>query len=238
MKRFLAVLAAGACFLAPVTSCSDNNEEFIAESEAVDPAVGNWKFDPSDLTGLSLPAVTYLRFDEDGGGSLYIDFTSVFFIDRKGTPVIRGNTLPNTFVDYDGRTLRLKIDTSKLNDTLKKLTGDDVSLLILDRVDEADKESMNGRYTVRDSGFLDTILGFDITGKRNYILIDNEDMGLLCHNIITYDKGGRTLEMYETPGIVKKIMGEDMQSGSYSIDGDTMTITSAGGKVIELKKQA
>ena len=44
--------------------------------------------------------------------------------------------------------------------------------------------------------------------------------------------------MYETPGIVKKIMGEDMQSGSYSIDGDTMTITSAGGKVIELKKQA
>lgn len=237
MKKFLAVLAVGVCFFSPVTGCSDNNEEFIVESEAVDPAVGSWKFDPSELTGLSLPAVTYLRFDEDGGGSLYVDFTSVFFIDRKGSPVIRGNTVPNTFVDYDGRTLKVKIDMSKLNDVLKKLTGDEISLLVLDRVDEADTESMNGRYTVRDSGLLDSVLGFDITGKRNYILIDNEDMGLLCHNILTYDKDDRTLEMYETPGIVKRIMGEDMQSGSYSVDGDKMTITTSGGKVIKLEKQ-
>lgn len=223
MKRIIAALIACTMITGAFVSCgssdsSSKNADTPASQAKADYA-GRWEWDDSSFLNITesgtirmeatLPVTSMMKFNNDGTGTL------------------ENHEIEPGMFDFDGETYRLHVDNDD-NMTLKRLEPNDGTEFFgkYELVSGVVYDSMEKGYNKRaaQSGS-DEKLDTDALSILVDIAENNTDINILytigeisSDNTLRIEIGGQTL------------------NGTYSVDGDVMTITNDKGDNKELKR--
>lgn len=205
---------------------SDDGSSVIAsavEPGQIDPAiVGEWYNDEMGGT---------FCFDEENMVSMGMDYSEIMYFNANKELVMPGESGDELSVpsDYDGSTLSVSYSD--------EATGTTVELMTLVRADDADPDSLDGEYELMGGDLYDALIAnlfgdIDSTVSMN---ISGETLSLKM-SVCEYSADGENMEMF---GDGLSLFGIDNQADavmSYTISGDTLSLTDASGIEMEFTK--
>lgn len=215
MKKLFAVLLACTAMTAVFTGCGDKKSE---KKDVDSKLVGEWHSD--DLGGS-------LCFSDDKRVSISVEYTDYMYFDSDMNLNMSGMALDS---EYDGSKLSVVLDEDDGAD-------EEMELLTLERIGEADEDSLNGEYKLTGGELysqLSTMFGEDYNQDIN-MTIDDEEL-FVSLDICDYKADGKKLEFTGDGVEFFDFDDEDEAICDYKIDGDNLTITESSGDTMELTK--
>jgi len=223
MKRIIAALIACTMITGAFVSCgsSDSSSEKAetASSQAKADYVGRWVWDDD----------TYLNITDDGIVRMEatLSVTSMMSFNNDGTGTMENHTIEPGEFDFDGETYRLHVDTDD-NMTLKRLEPNDgteffgryhmVSGVVYDYIEKGynNRAAQNGSDEKLDMDSID--IQVDIGENKSDI-------------IVLYKIG----DIFSDGTLKVSVSGESYE-GTYSVEGNVMTIDNGKGSTKELER--
>ena len=102
MKKLASFLVVCTVAVASLASCNDSNEK---EKKAPDVS-GKWAMAEMSESGADGGGII---FDKNGKGSIYVDVSSLLYMQEDGSMNLSGMTLDGEYIDYDGTNFKLRI---------------------------------------------------------------------------------------------------------------------------------
>lgn len=197
----------------------ENDSGYIPEKPIGGDITGNW-----EITDEGTGELITLMFEEEGGGSVYIDATKYLFFNKEGNLCVYGMDIGDNTVQFDGKTMTVTMSTDLLGDEIEKLT-EDATLMILEKTEPDVSSELDGEYRFA-GGVLGTVFAdrlSDFTGGRElpiYARINGEDFGLKLDRLFTWSADGHILTVSGTGSILGGADGNI----SYSVSGDKLIL--------------
>lgn len=209
LVSFLAVCTVAVTALASCGSSSSEKDEKKEKKEKTPAIVGKWEMAEMAETGVDAGGVI---FKEDGKGSMYVEISSMLYIQENGSVNLSGMEIEAENYTFDGETFSLSYSG--------------MDLLEMKKAEKSDESDLNGTYSLEGGLLTDSLKeqfasneGEDVSIE---IELDGQKTELLINDIMTYtytdDK--LTLDGYgKFTG-----QGEESSEYDYTLDGDSLTL--------------
>ncbi|MDO4863441.1 MAG: hypothetical protein Q4A05_04645 [Ruminococcus sp.] len=227
MKRITAIFLAAAMAGTALVGCSHKPQ--TEESSA--PRVSTAPIDEAILGEWSSGANGYI-FSDDRTVSLPIDFTSSAHFNSDGSFSMESTKVGREEIEFDGTNL-------KVSHKYEEAEGDETLVLLdMKRTGAENKDSYDGEYELLGGTYRDMLaynLAID-TDKIDVLAeVDGETFKFTVRDYCYFETNDGTLELFsENMNYVKYT--DDSVKYTYTVDGDTLTLTYEDGAQEVLKK--
>lgn len=204
-----------------LASCGDSNSKKDKEEKKAPDVSGKWAMAEMSESGADGGGII---FDKNGKGSIYVDVSSLLYMQEDGSMNLSGMTLDGEYIDYDGTNFKLNI------------SGQD--MLTMTKYEPTDATDFNGKYKMEGGMLSEEIQnnlssGSDSSNVNLDLSFDGQKTEVIVTDILTYSiKDDKfTLDGYG------KFIGEDDANSefTYTLEGDKLTLTN-DSETIELTK--
>lgn len=238
MKKLLSFLIAMTMTACAFTSCGSKDDDDSKKGSSVsdeekggeNSALGKWKPVADEENSEDLENVVFdIQSEDKATISMVQDMSEDIYFDDKKSFFFTGMEFGDDNYDFDGKTFVLHAFSE--NDlTMEKIDGSD---------------DLFGEYKWINGDAYDAMAqGFGDSASEDGVDADFENT---CEMYMTCGEGSTSLEIRfklddfkltdDTISISSAIFGEDsLENAPYTIDGDTMTLTNAKGKDVQLKR--
>lgn len=220
MKKIVPLIAASALIICTLPSCSASKKESL---------VGKWEMSSIDNSDIKVGG---LEFKENGKGSMYMDTSSILHADGKNIQVgegAQGFLFEEQYIDYDKKNLKIEI------------SGQD--MLTLEREgSEGSDDKYDGEYKLKSGVLYDTIINGIASDAGEdadvnvYITFDGSSSEVTFVDIFDYTANKGKLEISGYASFIGENADGKPVSADYTIEGDTLSVTSDSGKTETLKR--
>lgn len=226
---------------------SESSEESEESSKADTPAINS--IDPGQVDA-ALVGDWYnpemggsICFTDDNKVSMAIDYSELMYFDADKNLMLSGISCPS---EYDGsvlsvvmtnETLGIEPETDADGNTLEE---EPEELLTLERIGSADTASIDGEYLLISGGLYDELSAsiYNDAADSKIIMIINGEELMLRMSICEYSADGEVVQMLgDGLEIFGSLSGDDAVC-SYTVSGDTLSLTDNSGEAIEFTKNS
>ena len=226
MKRILAAGAAALSSLLLLTGCGGASSQEAAESSSRQERVSTNPLDQA-LIGDWLSGTNGFRFGEDRKVALLVDATSMLYF-KDGELVLVEDDKDVNPVEFDGKSLKVTYTEKGMDEP--------ISIIEMERLDQGKPGELDGEYSVTGGAFFKVFTNtFSISEENADIeaVIDGESFNMTVKDYCSYEiSGGNTLEMF-SPDMEYVDETATSVKYTYSISGDTLTLTYGDQEPVE-----
>lgn len=168
--------------------------------------VGQWRNEQTNI----------MIFNEDGSADAVMDVSAVMHFTENNTLMLDTNEISADFVHYDGSV----IDVSYKDEE----TGKNVQLMLLERKDKTNQDSMNGRYSFTGGQLFDRLcanLNIENGNSSLDLIINGNECQLYINNAFSYVQDG---DIIDFTGFNAPFKTQSHGDCYFILDGDTLTI--------------
>lgn len=212
MKKLVSFLAVCTVAVTALASCGSSSSKKGGDKEKKEktPAiVGKWEMAEMAETGVDSGGVI---LKEDGKGSMYVEISSMLYIQENGAVNFSGMEIEAENYTFDGETFALSYSG--------------MDLLEMKKSEKTDESDLNGTYTL-EGGLLNDSLREQFASNESEdvsidLAIDGQKTELIINDIMsyTYTDDKLTLDGYN------KFTGQEEESSEYeyTLEGDSLTL--------------
>jgi len=204
-------------------SSSDENSGSVQNPIEVTPGkagdenlVGIWSNDEMSAV------MTSIRFKENGIISSFIDYTQAMTVSTESL-TLSGNECP---YEFDGTNFNCTVTAADMGIADPSESIEDMCVIEMTKLEPGTPEDIEGTYLLTGGMLFDALdqslpidgdIYFLIDGDKTYVDVDT------CG----YESDGKTIKFI---GDAQSLFGHDASEFTYTIDGDTLTLSSPAGQ--------